>query len=281
MIRSILIALDDTPGAAAARDLAIFFARRDGSHLAAAVVMDLPHTRDAAGPVPIGGGAFLEHRNAALVQRAEAEARAALDAFDAAAGDLPVEKLRLEEAPEPALLRAAAGHDLLVIGRDSTLGQESSEDGLAPVIEGLLRHGARPLLVVPPRAEMPGYDPAGAVLVGYDASIPAQRALQIFALMKPEEDAEIRVVSVDADAGRARALAEEGRAYLSRHGFNATALAVEGDRPADLLLEEAARMKPRLAVLGSFEVTGWRGLISGSATRKLLRMMPCPVFIHH
>ncbi|WP_373461417.1 universal stress protein, partial [Pseudoroseomonas cervicalis] len=40
MIRSILVALDDTPGAAAAAELAIALARRSGAQLTAAVVLD-------------------------------------------------------------------------------------------------------------------------------------------------------------------------------------------------------------------------------------------------
>jgi len=280
MIRSILVALDDTPGAGAARDLAISLARRGGVHLTAAVVLDLPHTRNAQGPVPIGGSAFLEHRNEMLARRAEQAAQEALAAFAAAAGDLPFETLRLEDAPEPALLHASARHDLIVIGRDSTLGQEANEEGMAPVIEALLRHGARPLLVVPPPEEMTDYDPQGTVLVGYDGSVPAMRSLQLYALLKPEGEAHAKVFSSDADRAKARLLAEEGADYLRRHGVEATAIGVAGDHPADLLLAEAVDGRPRLMVMGAYETSGLRGYLLGSATRKLLREMPCPIFVH-
>lgn len=281
MIRSILVALDDTPGAAAARDLAISIARRSGSRLTAAAVLDLPHTRDAQGPVPVGGAAFMERRNAALARRAEEEAQAAFAALAAAAGDLPYETLRLQEAPEPALLWAGARHDMIVLGRDSTLGQEANEDGLAPVIEALLHRGARPLLVVPPRTEMTDYDPEGTVLVGYDASLPAMRALQLYALLKPEGEVRAKVFSCHEDRARARRIAEEGADYLRRHGVEAEAIGVSGEHSADLLLAEAAGGRPRLLVMGAFETSGLRALLLGSATRRLLREMPCPIFVHH
>ncbi|MDJ0388339.1 universal stress protein [Roseomonas sp. E05] len=280
MIRSILVALDDTPGAAAARDLAISLARRGGVHLTAAVVLDLPHTRDAQGPVPIGGAAFMEHRNEALARRAEQAAQKALAEFSAAAGDLPFDTLRLEDAPEPALLKASARHDLIVIGRDCTLGQEAAEDGVAPVIDALLRHGARPLLVVPPRREMTDYDPAGTVLVGYDASVPAMRALQLYALLKPEGEAHAKVFCCDEDRARAKRIAEEGADYLRRHGVEATAVGVTGEHPADLLVAEATDGHPRLMVMGAYENTGLRGFFLGSSTGRLLRHMPCPIFVH-
>lgn len=281
MIRSILVALDDTPGATAAGELAISLARRGGARLTAALVLDRPHTSGAQQAVPMGAAAFLERRNASLARRIEAEAEAALARFAAAAGDLPFETLRLEDAPAPALLKAGARHDILVIGRDSTLGMEETPDGLAPVIEALLHQGARPLLVVPPPAEMADYDPAGTVLVAYDASLPAMRTLQLYALLKPEGEVRAKVFAAAEEREAARLMAEDGAAYLRAHGVEAGAVGVSGQRPADLLLAEAADGRPRLLVMGAYETTGLRALLLGSATRKLLREAPCPIFVHH
>ncbi len=277
MLRSILVALDDTPGAEAARDAAFALARRTGASLTAAVVLDLPHTADAHEVVPVGGGAFKARRDAALMRRAEEEARAAVAACTAAAGDQPFDILRLEDAPEPALLRAGATHDLIVIGRDSTLGREETEDGVAPVIEQLLMDGARPLLVLPPGAVLRG---EGPVLVGYDASLPAMAALQLFALLGLAEGSEVTVASADDERVDALRMAEEGATYLRRRGIEAKTLPVTGDRPADLLLAEAAALQARLLVLGAFEETGLTRLFTGSATHTLLREAQVPVFIH-
>ncbi|RYJ03532.1 MAG: universal stress protein [Acetobacteraceae bacterium] len=272
MLRSILLALDDTPGALAARAAAIALARRLGAGLTACAILDRPHTLGAQEAVPIGGAAFATHRNATLAARLEAEAAAALEAARAAAGDLPIEALTLEEAPEPALLRAGAGHDLLVLGRDSTLGREQTEDGLAPVIPALLRDGARPLLVVPDAAPAE----AGPVLVGYDGSLPAMRALQLFALLGLAESSPVKLLSVGPEAAR---LAAEGAGFLRRHGLAVEEWALTGGHPAELLLAEARTLGARLLVMGAFGTTGLRALLLGSATRRVLRDAPCPVFI--
>jgi nucleotide-binding universal stress UspA family protein len=277
MIRSILVALDDTPGAVAARDLAIALARHTGAALSAATVLDWPHVRDMNEPVPPGAAAFKERRDAARARRLEEEAEAAFAAFAAAAGETPFARLRLTEAPEPALLEAGATHDLIVIGRDSTLGLEENPDGLAPVIEALLHEGARPLLVVPPAA-VPAQ---GGVLVGYDGSIPAMRALQLFALLGLASDSPARVLSVAETRAEAEALSGAAATYLRRHGIAAEALAIEGSHPVDALLTEAAAMPARLLVMGAYEHSGLRTLFTGSATRKLLAAAPCPVFVAH
>jgi nucleotide-binding universal stress UspA family protein len=277
MIRSILVALDDTPGAVAARDMAIALARRTGASLSAATVLDWPHARDVNEAVPPGAAAFKERRDAARTLRLEQEAEAAFAACAAAAGETPFTRLRLTDAPEPALLAAGATHDLIVIGRDSTLGLEENPDGVAPVIEALLHDGARPLLVVPP-GPLPG---AGAVLVGYDGSIPAMRTLQLFALLGLAEGSRLRVLSVGENKDAAARLAETGAAYLRQHGIEAEALAVHGTHPVDALLTEAAAMPARMLVMGAFEHSGLRTLFTGSATRKLLAAAPCPIFVAH
>lgn len=270
MIGSILLALDDTPGAVAARDMAFALARRTGATVTAVLVLDRPHTTDAHEAVPIGAGAFASRRNAKLAAAVEAEAETVLAAAREAAGDLAFDVVRREEAPEPALLAEGAAHDLIVIGRDCTLGREQAEDGLSPTIEALIRDGARPLLVVPPGASSLA---AGPVLVGYDGSLPAMRTLQLFAVLGLAGDAPVKLLDFSAD-GTAAPLR-----YLRRHGLAAEGVAAEGDAH-DILLAEARSLPARLLVLGADEESGVARLIFGSATARLLRAAPCPVFIH-
>ena len=277
MIRSILVALDDTDGAQRARDLAIAYARRTGAALTMATVLDWPHAKDAHEAVPPGGAAFKERRDAARAKRLEEEAEAAFAACAAAAGQTPFARLRLTDAPEPALLAAGAAHDIIVIGRDSTLGLEDCPDGLAPVIEALLHDGARPLLVVPP-----GPAPAGeTVLLAYDGSIPGMRAVQLFALLGLAGEMTVRVLSVAEDRAAATAMAEVAAGYLRAHGLAAEALGIEGSHPVDAILAEATALPARLLVMGAYENSGLRTLFTGSATRRLLRAAPCPVFVAH
>lgn len=278
MLRSILLALDDTPGALAARDLALALAARRGAALTCAAVLDRPHTLGAQEPVPAGGMAFAERRNAALAAQAEAEAGAAIAAAQQAAGDVAIQCVMLPDAPETALLRAGATHDLIVLGRDCTLGREEAEDGLAPVAEALLRDGARPLLLVPPGAS-PGTE--GPVLVAYDGSLPAMRVLQLFALLGLAEGSPVKLLTVHAEAAEAARLAAEGAAFLRRHGIEAEEWPVEGGHPAELLLAEAATTGARLMVMGAFGTSGLWAMLTGSPTRTLLRQAPCAVFVHH
>ena len=277
MIRSILVALDDTPGAQNARDLTFAIARRTGAAVTATTVLDTPHARDEHEAVPPGAAAFKERRDAARAKRLEEEAEAAFAACAAAAGETPFARLRLIEAPGPALIAAGAAHDLVAIGRDATLGLQQSQGGMAPVIGTLLQEGARPLLVVPP-GPMP---PEGRVLVAYDGSVPSMRALQLFALLGLAGGAEVRVISIAGQRAEAVPLAEAAAGYLQAHGVSAEPVALESEHPAEMLIAEMTAMRAGLFVMGSYEHSGLRTFFTRSTTRGLLLAAPCPVFVAH
>ena len=268
MLRSILVALDDTPGAQAARDAAFALARRTGARLAVAVVLDRPHTSSEHEFVGIGGSAFKARRDAKLTAQAEAEAGAALAACAARAGETPYDVLRLEDAPEAALLAAGAPHDLIVVGRDCTLGREETEDGVAPVIEELLKDGTKPLLVVPPE----GMRTDGPVLAAYDGSTPARAALRTLTELGLAEASPVIVVTAGADA---RATAEEGRALIP----GARALPLENEDRATAILAALSEHGARMLVMGAFGGGAIMRLLAGSITHTLLRDAKVPVLI--
>lgn len=280
MIRSILLALDDTPGAIAARDVAFALARRTGAAITAVIVLDRPHTRDQHEAVPLGGGAFAARRNEKLTEAVEAEAAAVLAAAREAADGLAFEVIHREEAPEAALLAESEVHDLLIIGRDSTLGREQTEDGLSPTIEALLRDGVRPLLVVPADIRTEGLAALAAgehfkrpVLIAHDGSLASMRTLEVFALLGLAEGEAVKLLDFDP-ASRPEALAR----YLGQHGMQVEAFAIKGDEH-DILLAEARSLPASLLVLGAMQEGALSRLIFGSATARLLRAAPCPVFI--
>jgi nucleotide-binding universal stress UspA family protein len=274
MLRSILVALDDAPSATAARDTAIAHARSNGAALTVAVVLDRPHTQSDHEAMPIGGSAFKEHRDAKLTAQAEAEAAAALAECARAAQGLDYKVLRLEDAPGPALIKAGAAHDVIVVGRDCTLGREQADGGVAPVIESLLRDGARPLVVVPA-----GWTPrdAGQVVAAYDGSAPAREALHLFALLDFGAGVEVRVAALGAREDDALKLAEEGVACL--RGMKAVPVPLTGDDVAAAILEEVRRSGARMLVMGAFGGSSFIRMLVGSTTDVLLRDCPVPIFV--
>jgi nucleotide-binding universal stress UspA family protein len=239
--------------------------------------MDRPGLTGTHEAVPPGAAAFKERRDAALLRQARADAEEALAGLRQAADGMPFSVQTLEASPAEALLAAAGGHDMLVVGRDSTLGRQEAEDGLSPTIEALLHDRTRPLLVVPPGAR---FDPAASALVAFDGSPGALRAVQLFALLGLGRCG-ATVLSVAEDEDKAAALAGTAAGFLQRHDVPAKALPVIGTHPVEALLAEAAAMPAGMLVMGAYEHMGLRALFTGSATKHLLRRAPCAIFAAH
>ena len=274
MLKSLLLALDRSPGSQNAKALALGLARKHGSRIQGLAVVDAELVAPAE-PTPIGGDAYKRHKDAVVIERvraADAEIAQALLSECAAAGIDG--KAEVVQGNALSMLNAAsAAHDLVVIGADATFGDE----GTAPLINGLLRDNPRPLIVAP-REPVAGTK----TLVAYDGSIPTLRALQLFCALGLRRENDVVVTCLNANGRAALAFAEGGAAYLSDRGYKATARPITGDGdPAPALIEAAKEIGADLIVAGAYGHRGWREWLLGSTTEHLLATSPVPLFIHH
>ncbi|HUZ73604.1 MAG TPA: universal stress protein [Stellaceae bacterium] len=278
-MKSILVALDNTPAAKSAGDVALGLAQQHQAAVMALSVVDLDYLAPPE-PVPLGGTAFKAAADAARIERASREIDKLLHEFEAKRQrhKLLGEALRINGAPLPALTRAATGHDLVVIGRDTSFHAVPSRE-TALTVELLLKRNPRPVLVVPP---LESVNEMGSILIAFDGSLAAAKALQIFALLDLAKKTKLRLLSIAPDEKEAQDLVAEAAGYLAlygispeRHGIVATA------DIAGTLLAETKRWKPDMLVMGAFGHRGWREALLGSCTKSLLRACPTSLFIHH
>ena len=279
-MRSILVTVDDTPSAVVARGLAAALARQCGATIRGVTALDVSDL-DRVQPIPLGGVQHaydrLQHREkVAEERRARIAELPALFQRSLADAGMEVSCLTLEVDVRVGLLRMIETCDLVVTGRDAEFHLESLE-GVTPLVEHIIAKGSRPVVVS-------GSDhiEAGPVLVAYDGSAPAARALQMAVLSGIFASSEARVLSISPDRAAAVAVAERARAYLELHGVAAHPETVEtSDHPADVLLKRAADIGARLLVMGAFGHRGVREMLFGSCTRRLFDRVPVPLFVHH
>jgi len=277
MLKRILLLLGESASCQAARNYAFALARASGAGLAGLAGIDL-----AALEVPTLGRAGA----GALKVRLEADLRAQADQLqhrlrtcyesDCAAHGVDFEWLAFEGEPALALHEAVETRDLVVTGHDAGF-HPGAEVPLPDLLAHLLSLTPRPVVVC---GEEP---PAGDdVLVGYDASVPAMRALQMFALIGIGRGRNVKVVSVDASQEEAARRAGGAVGFLANHGYAAEAvpLASRVD-PTEVLRLEAANLKAGTLVMGSYGRRGWRQVLFGSTTHKLVENPPCPLFVYH
>jgi nucleotide-binding universal stress UspA family protein len=173
------------------------------------------------------------------------------------------------------MIRAIETSDMVVTGQDTEFRLEPLDD-VSPLVEHVVARGCRPVLVTGPEAREDG-----PVIVAYDGSVPAAKALQLAVLLGVFGASAARVVSV-YPGDQAFEAATRARDFLAQHGIIADIDAVTStDHPADVLCARASEVDARMLVMGAFGHRGVQELLFGSSTRRMLRGLTVPLFIYH
>jgi nucleotide-binding universal stress UspA family protein len=303
----ILIAYDDSPSARAAveRAAALFPGAECRIAAVAAGLDDFEHAAAAASV-----GLTREEIQVAVKQlRASAVARATeiAEAGERLAGEagLDVRSQMLETSGHEWDRLAEAARDEQA---DAIVCGTSRRGAMARAILGsvsssLVRHASLPVLVVPAEAA----SDAGPLLIGFDASEEAERAIaaagRLFAgdealvvtawrsqqrhsltgraLAHAPHDIRELAQALDAtDEQAARHDAERGAALAREHGLDARPLAIESPEPVShVLLSTAGEQQARAIVVGRRGRNAAVSAILGSVSASLLHAAERPVLV--
>jgi nucleotide-binding universal stress UspA family protein len=274
MYKTIIVHVDDSPSFDARLRAAAGLAAAHAAHLVgtAATGMSVATFAMLTGAMPVMPGedfdALRASANASLARFAE---RARQLGVQSSEGRL------VEDEGRDALLLQSRYADLVVVGQD---GAE------APAVRGLPQylalHGPRPVLTVP--AAYAGAPIADSIVVGWDGSVPALRAIEgalpllvrahtvRLALINPEREAGLHGDEPGADMAL----------YLARHGVPVDVVVERTEWPAgEALLRIANDNDAGLLVTGAFGHSRYREIVLGGVTRVLLERAGLPVLFAH
>lgn len=222
---------------------------------------------------------------AELLGRARMQAEAERKKFEARLQKLGRDcDLRTAEALSRDLGRVAAVHaryaDISVLTRpmEGAVGDVREE-----LIEGILFHAGRAILVAPPGWN--GTEIGKKIVVAWDASREATRALSE---AQPLLDVakQVTVVTVDAKPkafGHGDIPGANIAAHLGRRGLPVEVRNADsgGRSAADTIMAEADATGADLVVMGGYAHSRLRELVFGGATRDLLRNAKLPLLMAH
>ena len=179
----------------------------------------------------------------------------------------------------------ATAHDLVALGRNSIFDVEGELYDLPVCVERIVREEPRPILMVPSEANRSGAAIAdGPLLVAFDGSPAASRALHMFALLGLAQGRTVHVITVGDASDLATDTARRACKLLDRHGTAGSRPIGLGDReagtPSETILGLAKSIGAGMIVMGAY---GRRGIreIFGSTTREILNACPTVLFLHH
>jgi nucleotide-binding universal stress UspA family protein len=276
MLHNILIGLDGSPYGEVALECGIRWATRTGCVLIGLGVIDEPSILKPE-PVGIGGSHYKQHSDQVRLNDAKCRVEAFLIRFVQQCAKAEVLYRALKETGDPAqrLLFHGEDIDLILLGQQTYFHFETQAmaDG---TLETVLRRSHRPVVAVP--RELPR---DGRVMVAYDGSRPAARALESFQSSGLGKGQEVHVVSVAADEKTAARRAEEGTKFLCFHGIEAQARPLpSAEAPAELLLRQASELDASMIVLGAYGRSRVSEFLFGSITRSILSRSNRILFMH-
>lgn len=282
-LQTILIAPADdpgslSPGASAALEAAITFARREDAHLE---VLALGVDQTQIGYFYAGASAMIYQET---MQRAQDEA-SALEA--AARKRLGAEDVRWSVESSVAQIGGMAGliaqrarfADLVVLPRPYGPGCGPANEA---TVEAALFEGAAPVLVMPGTSDSP--PKAQRVIVAWNQSSEALVAVRrALPLLKRADMVDITIVDPPAHGPERSDPGGQLSQWLSRHGVRSevTVLARTMPRVSDVLLRHARDRDADLLVMGAYGHSRFREAILGGATRNMLDQAEIPVLLAH
>lgn len=244
MIKRVLVPLDLSRYSAAAVKTACDLAKAHNAEVEGIVVAEPPVTTE------------MEHRrNAAF---------ATFQQICLEKGVRHVEE-QTNGVPAQQILAEARTYDLVVLGlRTHYRLDDPEQEGNA--LEEILSATATPILAVPPD----GAVPFEKVVIAYDGSVPAARALREFTrIARPLDDPELTIVCSDRIQTKANACVQGARAYLEAYSFNWIETATTDGRLYEYLADNYLGAAD-LVVAGIHTRALVRDFFIGSFTRELL-----------
>ena len=276
MLKSLLVLLNDARRAYRAPDLALRWAASHDGQLVGLNVLDV-ESFCGGEAVPLGAMSAKVHRDEVILEDARSRMGLVLDLFQTLCVQAGVSGKPLSEEGRPAdvIAREAQRHDLVLVDHpqpQAAFGTLSSDQLVAVV-----KHCPRPLIVVPDRPST-----ASDVVIAYDGSLPAARAVQAFAQSGLASGCAVRVVGTAAWYITAAQRVDRAVDYLNLHGISAKAVPIGSeDDPAAVILDHLAVNPTGLLVMGTFGQNMVREVLFGSVTRRLLEHCPVPIFLYH
>lgn len=284
MVKSMLIGLDGSPFSHAAVELGLRWARQLDAMLVGIGIVDEP-----AMPTPLPGPmvpglpppepfAQVVGLDQRLLHEDQRRVERYLQQFTLQCAEHQVPCKLLEDlgVPSERLLAQAQRFDLVILGRRTFFHRGSSEE-LDATLKEVARNCSRPVVTVPNSIRE-----SKCVMVAYDGSPQAARALQAFEVSGIDKDKKVHIVSVAATHTEAEKHAQQAADFLTWHDRSFMVHAVASDdHPAQAIIKQTWICDPSILVMGVFGHGKLRDYLFGSVTRTLLKESPVPLFLYH
>jgi nucleotide-binding universal stress UspA family protein len=276
MMKSLLIGLDISDESHSVLELGLRWAKRFDALAVGLGIVDEPGllTTEAK----LFETAYHRLETAYLVSNSRHQVERALRQIGRRCAEADVKCSALEDVGIPfvRILMEAQRRDIILLGQQSHF-DYGRDDGPDETLSNVLRNSPRPVVVVPKTLRE-----GESVVVAYDGSLQAARALYAFEASGLGGSRKVHVVSVAADNKEAARHADPAIEFLRLHAIEAIPHPVATSMAtAEVILRKVHQLEAGLLVMGAYGQPVLREFFLGSVTRTVLKESPVPVFCSH
>ena len=271
----ILLGLDGSPHAQAAIEYACQLAVAHNATITGAAIIDLPGIKSASGPVPIGGAHYDVHLEEQQLHETEEKAKAILDDFARICDARKINAILHADTGSPVaeLVEESKFHDFIVIGKQTSFEYNANET--YGTLQRVLRNGLIPVLAVPDSMQE-----IKKVLVAYDNSVPASKAVHMFLLLGIWNACDITLLTVNDDADAGEQVLNNLQEFFESYGIKPNLATVSG-HPDTAVKSYIAENDIDMLVMGAYGRKSVRKFFVGSVTQHLIQETAIPLFLYH
>ena len=277
MIKRILVALDMESDTTVATQYAVEIGTRHEARLTGLAVVDMGSIEASSHGGGIGTMYYAEKIREQLTDDAREKARKLTEKFGDAAKAVEHIELVQEGVPFERIVEDMKFHDILIVGDDPHFfysHPHSKTDTLVHVVEKTIG----PTLVVQKE-----YRAVKKVMIAYDGSDEASRALRRYILLKPfGTETELLILHIHkGDIDDSKLVLSLAKSYAEAHGFTVNTKSMDDHDPKKAILSEANASEVDLIVVGVHVKRTLTGKKLGETTAFLLKNSDVPVFMDH
>lgn len=279
MIKSILVALDESLSSESAKKMAIHMAKDYGSSLTGIGILDEPWIA-APEAIPLGGAAFKVELDEQLLADAKRHVHRLEKNFLDFCRNHNVSGSVIDATGVPSyeIEHFMVEHDLLIIGKDADFHFNPAQNTAIPVRQ-LLKDNPRPIIVT--GAELP-HEKSKNLLVAFDGTFAASRSLHMALLLGLFKGKTVHIANVSQSEEEARDKVNMGAKLCKNHGVTTHLYPlVSQEKPEKALLNLCEDIKPSLIVMGVYGHGAISHLFWGSCADNLLKSTLIPIFFYH
>ena len=278
MSKRIVVGLDGSPYAHRALDMAMRRAKvYDGTIIGVAVI-DRPSIEQLAAGAQPGAFQMSESAVSSLLNDAKQHAERLIAEFRIScdAHDVQHEDIIYTGTPYEGLTQEGQTADMIITGV-RTFFHYPTREGPGDTLEQLLKDPVCPVLAVPDDGDLPRN-----VVIAYDGSRGAARALQAYAHVTPDipDIYPVTLLCIAADYDKNKFHLEKASRYLRAHGIEARIMLRTG-KPYDAIMQVIKELYPALIILGRPLHHGLTERIFGSTAGSIIKDGTIPVFVFH